>query len=93
MYVNENERARRTAYVRDSAAAAKRGQTIEDDTKDREGLADEWAAWLHLRMESTGAATPDQVLPDALARLEQKINDHVAAFEDFKGRLSRALKG
>jgi hypothetical protein len=92
-YQSEGERARRTEYVRDSAAAAKSGTTIEARTQAREASADEWAAWLHRQMEKTGAASPSEVLPDALAKLEQRLNDHVAAFEQFKGRLSRALKG
>jgi hypothetical protein len=78
-HLSEAERARRTAFVRESKAANLQRQTVEQRAKRREDAADAWAHWLHQKMESSGAASPVEVLPDALAKLEQTIDDRVAA--------------
>ena len=90
---SDAERARRTEYVRETKAALTQHQTIEERTKHRELSADRWAQWLHARMDSNGCADPVQVLPDALAQLEQIIDDRVAAaLAEHKAALRKVLK-
>jgi hypothetical protein len=54
-------------------------------------MADAWAAWFHQRMDSDGG-DPRRFLPDALGRLEQMIDDRVAAaVSEIKTTLRKAL--
>ena len=88
------ERIRRAEYLRDSRAVAlARGQTIETRAKQREELANQWSAWLRQRMDAADCDDPAEVLPDALARLEQIVDDRVtAALNEFKSAVKGALK-
>jgi len=88
------ERIRRFEYMRDSKAVAQaRGQTIETRAKQREEFADRWAAWLRQRMDAADCDNPAEVLPDAMARLEQIIDDRVtAALNELKSAMKGALK-
>jgi hypothetical protein len=92
-HLSATERARRTEYVRESKAALRRGETIEQRSKHREDKADEWARWLHQKMDESGCTDPVELLPDALARLEQSIDDCIAvAITEMKATLRGALK-
>jgi hypothetical protein len=91
--IDAAERIRRSEYARDSRAALARGETLEVRSKRREGYANEWAAWLRQRMDRVGCDDPTEVLPDALARLEQIVDDRVAvAINEIKATLRGALK-
>jgi hypothetical protein len=91
--LSEAERARRSEYARESKAACARGETLEARAKQREGYANDWASWFRQRMDRSGCDDPAELLPDALAKLEQTIDDRVvAALSAFKTTLRGALK-
>jgi hypothetical protein len=77
--LSEEERVRRRELVRDMRAANQRGISVEQRTKLREDAAAEWTAWLHRRMDESGCTDPVELLPDILAKIEQTIDDRVAA--------------
>jgi len=87
------ERIRRAEYRRDNLAALARGMSLEQRAKQREECAGEWAAWLRQRMDSADVDDPVQILPDALARLQQLAEDAaIAAIKELKKALMGALK-
>jgi hypothetical protein len=87
------ERARRAEYRRDNLAALARGVSLEARAAERERFGQEWGAWLRQRMDACDVDDPVQILPDALARLEQIIDDRVAvAIKEFKTAMKGALK-
>ena len=90
--LSEEERVRRRELVRDMRAANQRGISVEQRTKLREDAAAEWTAWLHRRMDESGCTDPVELLPDILAKIEQTIDDRVAAAVDgIKRALRKAL--
>jgi hypothetical protein len=92
IHQSESERLRRREYVRDAKAAVKAGQTIEQHSKSREDKADEWAEWLHQKMDEIGVADPTALLPDILARIDQSVDDRIAAaINDLKTKLRAAV--
>jgi hypothetical protein len=79
--------------MRDSKATLVRGGSLETRAQQREELAGQWAAWLRQRMDAAGCDDPTEILPDALARLEQIVDDRVAvAINEIKATLRGALK-
>ena len=87
------ERARRTEYVRETALALRNNETLDQRTATRENRADDWSRWLRQKMDSAGTHDPSELLPDILAKLDQVIDDRVAAaVRDFKATLMKALK-
>ena len=68
---DETERSRRREFVQETRAAVAQGQTVEQRAAAREGRADEWAQWLHKKMDATGCTDPVALLPDILAKMEQ----------------------
>jgi hypothetical protein len=48
---NATERARRAGLIQESRAALDQGQTLEQRAKHREDRADDWARWLHEKMD------------------------------------------
>jgi hypothetical protein len=90
---NEAERNRRAEFVREARAACCQGTTPEARTQKREDKADEWARWLHQKMDNHGCLDPVELLPDILAKVDQTIDDRVAAaIAEVKATLSGALK-
>jgi hypothetical protein len=73
------ERARRTEFIRDAKTACANGETLDRRTAAREKRADEWAKWLRRKMDDIGCTDPTELLPDILAKLDQTIDDRVAA--------------
>jgi hypothetical protein len=91
--IDAAERIRRSEFVRDSKAALARGESLEVRSKRREGYANEWAAWFRQRMDRAGCDDPVELLPDAMARLQQLADDAVvAAIKEFKTAMKGALK-
>src|SRR5262249_39556843 len=89
---DEAERARRAEIVRDMKGAAAQRETFEVHAKKREEKADDWARWFRQKMDEGGIADPTVLLPDAFARLEQLVEDRIAAaIRDLKGSLKKAL--
>src|SRR5262249_44688478 len=66
-------------FARDVKAAAQKGETLEQRIKKREENAEAWAHWFRQKIDSNGCADPVELLPDACARLEQIVDDRVAA--------------
>jgi hypothetical protein len=77
--ISEAERARRAEFARDARAAAQKGETLEQRIKKREEKADAWAQWFRRTMDNKRCTDPVELLPDACARLEQIVDDRVAA--------------
>jgi hypothetical protein len=91
--LSTNERIRRSELRRDNLAALARGVSLERRTEERERYASEWAAWLRQRMDSADVDDPVQILPDALARLQQLAEDSaVGAIKELKKALMGVLK-
>jgi hypothetical protein len=87
------EKRRRVEYTRETRAALQNNERLDQRIATREKAADEWARWLHDRMDAAGTNNALEVLPDALAKLEQLSRDHAAgAVRDFKQALKDALK-
>jgi hypothetical protein len=76
--ISEAERNRRAEIILDSRAALQQGESLEQRTKKREEKSDAWAHWFRRKMDN-GCANPVELLPDACARLEQIVDDRVAA--------------
>ena len=91
--IDTAERVRRSEYARNSKAALAQGQSLETRAKQREELANNWSAWFRQRMDAADCNDPVEVLPDALSRLEQIIDDRIAvALNEFKSVMKGALK-
>jgi hypothetical protein len=90
--LNNAERARRTEYTRETRAALQNGERLDQRIRKFEDKASAWSQWLRQKMDSTGCANPSEVLPDALARLEQIAEDRAAAaVREIKAALRKAL--
>jgi hypothetical protein len=89
---NEAERARRAEFIREARAASLQSESPEQRTKKREAKADAWAQWFRQKMDEGGCADPVELLPDALARLEQTIDDRItAATVEIKAAVRKAF--
>jgi hypothetical protein len=85
-------RQRRIDEARAAARAALSGELPEKRIRSLETKADAWARWFRNKMDDGGVGDPLTVLPDALARLEQLNEDHVAAaIRKFKTAMKRAM--
>jgi hypothetical protein len=49
----------------------RQGQSLEEFIATRDAIADGWAKWFRAEMDKFGAEDPVEVLPNALARIEQ----------------------
>jgi hypothetical protein len=91
--ISEAERFRRSEYARDSLAAVTQNETVEQRLAKRDAKADLWAQWFRQKMDASGCANPVELLPEALAKLEQMISDHTAAaIKELKTAIKGALK-
>src|SRR5262245_29173649 len=85
------ERFKRGEQLRDARAARAANQTLNKYNAVRNATADFWAAWFRAQMEGKGTA-PTQLLPEALAKLEQHIEDRIAiAAHEIRAALRKAL--
>jgi hypothetical protein len=90
--LNNAERARRTEYVRESKAALQSGESLDQRTKKRAAMADEWMAWFQEQMDTTNCADPGALMPDAFARLQLIAEDKAAeAVRRLETKLKKAL--
>jgi hypothetical protein len=91
--ISEHERYRRGEHARDSRAALAQNETLEQRLAKRDAKADFWAQWFRHKMDNARCADPVTLLPDALAKLEQMIDDRVAiAVKEIKATLRKALE-
>jgi len=77
--LGEAERHRRAEIIRDSRAALQQGETFDNPGEPREQTADRWLSWWQHEMVLRNCHDPAELLPDACARLEQIVDDRVAA--------------
>jgi hypothetical protein len=95
--LTELERRRRAELNSDTREALRGGQSLEQFLEAREALADQWAQWFHVEMEKFGVTDPIEVVPNALARLEQRCVAEAreaakaAAREELQRMLRRAI--
>jgi hypothetical protein len=91
--ISEHERFRRGEHARDSRAALAQNQTLEKRLAQRDAKADTWAKYLRHKMDAARCTDPVEVLPEALAKLEQLLEDRIAvATKEIKAALREALK-
>jgi hypothetical protein len=92
-FMSDAERVRRSQLIDDSRGAVKQGRTIEQRASDREVFADKWLSWFQSRMQQSGGGIgPAELLPDAMAELETRCADNLAAaIRDLKAELRKAL--
>ena len=82
------ERNRRAGIIRDSRAALQQGETLDDRRERREKTADRWLSWCQHEMALRNCEDPAELPPDTCARLEQIVDDRVAAaVAELKGAL------
>jgi hypothetical protein len=67
-----NEQVRRREFVRDMRAASAQGEELEEYRAKRDQVAAEWAAWFREAMDQHQAEDPVEVLPQALALLQER---------------------
>ena len=70
--LTQAERDRRAAHMADMREAVALGRSLEQHLEARENLATQWAHWLHGKMDETHALDPVEILPAALARVEER---------------------
>jgi len=89
--VSESERLRRVERMTDIERALRQGTNVQQRSASREQRADKWCEWYRRRME-VGGGDPMQYMPDALAELEERIQDEVkGAIQALKAELRKAL--
>jgi hypothetical protein len=74
MTVDVSEQVRRRELMRDMRAASQQGQELEEYRAKRDQAVDEWAAWLHAEMDRCHATDPVEVLPAALALVQERAS-------------------
>jgi hypothetical protein len=90
--ISEAERNRRAEFIRETRAALQLGGTVGDRRERREKAADRWLSWWRHEMALRNCEAA-KLLPDACARLEQIVDDRVAAaVAELKAALRGALK-
>jgi hypothetical protein len=70
--LTEAERVRRRELTRDSRAAIQLGLSLDQYRQQREAVISDWCEFLHAEMDRSHANDPIEVLPQALARLEER---------------------
>jgi hypothetical protein len=95
--VDVNEQVRRRELIRDTRAASEQGQELEEYRAKRDQAIAEWAAWFHAEMDKCHATDPVEVLPQALALLQERANAaartaaKTAARDEVKKMLRKAI--
>jgi hypothetical protein len=88
----DNEQRARIRSVKEAGWAALSGQTVAQRDQIRNARASEWSRWLRKEMDAHGCEDPAEVLPAALAHLEQIIDDRtLAAVRQLRSDLRKAL--
>src|SRR5215831_13080729 len=71
--VDDDEQRRRRRYMADVRLAVGGNQTIEEMEAARTELVANWTRWFHDRMSEEHIDDPTELLPRALAELEQRV--------------------
>jgi hypothetical protein len=95
--IDASEQVRRRELIRDMKAASAQGQELDEYRAKRDRAADEWAAWFREAMDRHRAEDPVEVLPQALALLQERAIAEAraaakaAAQTTLKAMLRRAI--
>jgi hypothetical protein len=95
--IDVNEQVRRREFMRDTRAASAQGLEVDEYRAKRDQAVAEWAAWFHKTMDETHAMDPAEVLPQALALLQERsiaaarTAAKAAARDEVKKMLRKAL--
>jgi hypothetical protein len=85
------EQGRRVEYLQNTKRALKQGATVEQRNEARDQQTQEWLDWFERRVNERGGQAL-QYIPAAMAELECRIKDEVAAeMRDLKRSLVSAL--
>ena len=88
----DNDRRARIRSVKEAGWATLSGQTVAQRDQIRNTRASAWSKWLRKEMEGHGCEDPAEVLPAALAHLQQIVDDTViAAVRQLRSDLRKAL--
>ncbi len=71
--LTETERVRRREHLRDSKAALTLGLSLSAYTAQRDALTCDWVEFFHSEMDKLQVDDPMQVVPQALARLQERV--------------------
>jgi hypothetical protein len=72
--VDVNEQVRRRELMRDMRAASEQGQELDEYRAKRDQAIAEWVAWFHAEMDRCQVNDPVEVLPAALALLQERAS-------------------
>jgi hypothetical protein len=95
--IDANEQARRRELIRDTRAASQQGLELPEYREKREKAISEWTAWFHSEMDKCHASDPVEVLPAALALLQERATAaartaaRAAAHAEVKAILRKAI--
>jgi hypothetical protein len=90
-FTTATERARRIEFMQDTKRALKQGSNAARRAQQREQKAIAWTDWFRRKMDA--GAAPMSVVPDALAELEQRIDEAaVEVVNRLKVELIKALQ-
>jgi hypothetical protein len=95
--IDATEQVRRRELMRDMKAASAQGLEVDEYRLKRAQAVDEWAAWFHEAMDQCHATDPVEVLPQALALLQERANAaartaaKTAARDEVKKMLRKAI--
>lgn len=70
--MDEGERLRRQEYIRDSRAALALGMNLDQFVELSKASAADWRVWLRAEMKKSHVDDPVEILPQILARAEQR---------------------
>jgi hypothetical protein len=95
--LDEGERLRRQEFNRDIRAAIALGMDVEEYAVLREASIVYWTHWLHAEMIRLKVDDPQQVLPQIMARMEQRTAQiareaaKIAATEVLRERMRKVI--
>src|SRR5262245_19847746 len=70
--LTEQEKTRRAELNADTRQALQMGLSLDEFLVARQACTEDWTGWLHREMQRCNADDPVEVLPAALARVEQQ---------------------
>src|SRR6516225_9913142 len=69
--LTEEEKTRRAELNADTRRALQMGLSLDEFLTARQACTEEWTGWFHREMQRCNTADPVEVLPAALARVQQ----------------------
>jgi hypothetical protein len=92
--IDANEQVQRRELIRDTRAASQQGLELPEYREKREKAISEWTAWFHSEMDKCHASDPVEVLPAALALLQERAiaAARTAAAEAARDQVKKMLR-